>query len=247
MRYALQLAYDGTAYHGWQVQENAVSVQGTLQQCLQEIFQIHVELTGCGRTDTGVHASKYIAHFDTDELPANLLVRMNRLLPADIRVQQLQEVNNDFHARFVASSRSYRYSVHFLPDPFLDKYSLLLHKHPDFEAMNEAAMILLTQKRFGSFCKAGGDAKTDFCDVRKARWVPVHEGIWEFQITADRFLRGMVRAITGTLLQVGYGKINASAFQDIVESNDRKRAGDAAPAHGLTLCSITYPEAYGLR
>ncbi len=242
MRYLLKLTYDGTAYHGWQIQTNAVSVQGELQSVLTEILDKPIETVGCGRTDTGVHASMYFAQFDAeDELGDRFMLRANFMLPADIRLLTIQQVPETFNARFDARSRSYEYILNFVSNPFTYKYSLLLYNQPNFQLMNEAASILLNHSTFTSFSKSGSDQKTDRCKITIAEWRPYQDGIWKFHISADRFLRGMVRAIVGTLLDVGYGKISIENFNEIIESKDRTKAGASVAAHALFLCDIQYP------
>ncbi len=242
MRYLAELNYDGTNYHGWQVQPNAKTVQGVLNHVLSEISLVHVESTGCGRTDTGVHARKFYAHFDLPLVPANFVRRANILLPADIRIQKLYAVGDEFNARFDALSRSYEYSVNFKPDPFIYKYVLLLYNKPDFEAMNKAAAKLMDYITFSSFSKTGADNRTDKCKITEAAWRIHEDGVWKFHITSDRFLRGMVRAIVGTLLLVGFDKINLADFTSIIENYDRSTAGESVAAHGLALTDVVYPE-----
>lgn len=243
MRYLLKLAYDGTRYHGWQLQPNAVTVQGVLNEMLSQIFESPVPTVGCGRTDTGVHARMFYVHFDHEnELHVNFLGRLNFLLPRDIRVHAVYHAADDFNARYDALSRSYEYIVNFIPDPFIDKYSLFLHKKPNFELMNKAAGKLLNHTIFTSFSKSGGDNKTDLCKITEAEWRPYQKDTWKFYITADRFLRGMVRAIVGTLLLLGSGKISEEEFVHIIESKDRAKAGESVAPYGLFLCDVQYPK-----
>jgi tRNA pseudouridine38-40 synthase len=243
MRYLLKLTYNGTLYHGWQMQPNAVTVQGVLNEMLSQIFDVAVPTVGCGRTDTGVHARMFYVHFDNEnELHENFLGRLNFLLPHDIRVHEVYRVAPDFNARYEALSRSYEYCVNFVADPFIDKYSLLLHKKPDFELMNKSAIKLLDHNIFTSFSKSGGDNKTDICKITEAEWRPYEKDTWKFYITADRFLRGMVRAIVGTLLLLGYGKISEEDFIHIIESKDRAKAGESVAPYGLFLCDVKYKE-----
>lgn len=241
MRYLLKLCYDGTLYHGWQVQPNATTVQGVIHNMMEEVFHAPIEITGCGRTDTGVHASLYYAHFDCEALPENFIRRGNFLLPPDIRLLDCIPVNHTFHARFDAISRSYEYTVTFKPSPFIYKYALLLYRKPDFNLMNEAAALLLPHDNFGCFGKTGADNKTDICRITKAQWEPHENDNWKFHITSDRFLRGMVRAIVGTLLDVGYGKLSIPEFIEILRSGDRNLAGESVEACGLSLCAVRYP------
>ncbi len=248
MRYLLHLSYDGTAYHGWQIQPNANTVQGAIQDALFEIFNIRVDTMGCGRTDTGVHASSYYAHFDLDTpLVPNFIKRANIILPLDIRLNSIYEVPSDFNARFAAKSRSYEYRLYFAPDPFRYKYALMLFNKPDFDAMNEAAQSLLSFTEFSSFSKTGADNKTDYCKITEAVWRQHSNEEWKFHITSDRFLRGMVRTIVGTLLLLGNQKITLNDFIQIIESKNRSNAGESVAAHALFLCDIQYDETVFLK
>jgi tRNA pseudouridine38-40 synthase len=243
MRYVIQLAYDGARYHGWQVQPGLITVQGVIQDLLSDFLNSPIDVTGCGRTDAGVHASMFFAHFDTEEeLTIKFIPRANFYLPPDIRVQHIFNAGGDFNVRFDALSRSYEYSVHFTPDPFRSRYSLWLHHQPDFDRMNAAAEKLLDYTTFTSFSRTGGDNKTDICKVTEAVWRQHSPNIWKFHITADRFLRGMVRAIVGTLLDLGTGRITENDFITIIEAADRTKAGESAEAHGLFLCDVRYPK-----
>jgi tRNA pseudouridine38-40 synthase len=242
MRYLLRISYDGTNYHGWQIQANAVSVQAVMNEALSIIFSRPMETLGCGRTDTGVHARIFYLHFDTDSLlDEKFIGHLNFLLPKDIRAYEVFLVNDDFSARFDAVSRSYEYHVHLIPNPFIYKYSLLLHKKPDFKLMNMAAENLLLHTIYTSFSKTGGDNKTDICKITEAEWKVSDNETGVFHISANRFLRGMVRAIVGTLLQLGYGKIDTDEFLAIIESKDRKRAGESVAPYALFLCNVKYP------
>ena len=251
-RYFITLSYDGTSYHGWQIQPNGISVQERLQQALSTLLRMPVEVVGAGRTDAGVHASMMVAHFDLptpiDSLPAeaerggvaNLAYRLNRILPRDIAVQRVEAVAPDMHARFSATSRTYYYFLHTVKDPFLRNTSWETHYQLDFPAMNEAAAWLLTQSDFASFCKVGADVKTTLCQLSRAEWVQLSPVAWRFEITANRFLRNMVRAVVGTLVEVGRHRITLADFQRIVESKQRTEAGESMPAHALFLVDITY-------
>ena len=211
-RYFIYLCYDGTRYHGWQVQPNGISVQEELQSCLSTLLRRPVEITGAGRTDAGVHARQMVAHFDAGDVfdEAQLAYRLNRMLPRDIAVSRIEKVADGLHARFSATLRTYHYFIHIGRDPFLRHYSLEMPYQLDFARMNEAARLLLEVKDFGAFCKAGADVKTTLCDVTKAQWELMEDGDvkrWRFVITANRFLRHMVRAVVGTLLDVGRHRI----------------------------------------
>jgi tRNA pseudouridine38-40 synthase len=242
-RYALELAYRGTNYHGWQIQPNASSVQEEIERRLSQLTgNIPVSVVGCGRTDTGVHASYYVLHFDSaKELDANQLVyKLNKMLPADISIFSAQEVTADFHARFSAVSRTYRYFIHQKKNPFsLDSYHLVTEL--DFAAMNRAAEKLLGTQDFTSFSKLHTDVKTNICTVSEAKWYQLAENSWYFEIKADRFLRNMVRAVVGTLLEVGYGNLSGEEITRIIESKDRGEAKLSVPAKGLFLVDIQYP------
>lgn len=242
MRYFISLSYDGSRFHGWQVQPNGISVQGELQHALSLLLRQDVSVTGAGRTDAGVHARMMVAHFDTDKEvdTQQLAYKLNKLLPCDIAVQQVRLVANDMHARFSATSRTYHYFLHTLKSPFLRHYSCELHYQLDFELMNRAAAMLTGYEEFGAFCKSHADVKTMRCHVTKAEWRAVGEGQWRFEITANRFLRNMVRAVVGTLIEVGRGRLSLSDFQRVVEGQQRTAAGESMPANALFLVNIEY-------
>lgn len=241
-RYFVYLKYDGTAYHGWQIQPNASSVQGVLQGALSTLLREDVAVVGAGRTDTGVHARMMVAHFDTvkDVDCAQLVYKLNRLLPRDISVDKAMPVGDDMHARFSALSRTYHYYIHQHKDAFLRHYSCELLYGLDFAKMNEAAALLLEYKDFAAFCKSNTDVKTTLCDVTEARWVRDGEYSWHFVITANRFLRNMVRAVVGTLVDVGRGRVGKDGFRDIIEGKSRSGAGDSMPGNALFLENIEY-------
>jgi len=242
MRYFLELSYLGTNYHGWQRQTNAPTVQEEIEKALSVLLQTQTEVTGCGRTDAGVHAKKYFLHFDADNAleEEKLVYKLNGILAKDISIHQAIQVSEDAHTRFGATSRSYEYHIHQFKNPFLEGLSTDYRQPLNVELMNEAAHVLLQTKEFGAFCKAGADNHTDFCDVREAIWKKTNDQLI-FCITADRFLRNMVRAIVGTLLDVGLRKITVDEFKQIVNSQDRRKAGVSVPAHGLYLTDIKYP------
>ena len=298
-RYFIQLSYDGTAYHGWQIQPNGASVQETLQGALSTLLRRDVEVVGAGRTDTGVHAKMMVAHMDSPEEldTAQLCYKLNKLLPHDIAVQRIWPVADDMHARFSATSRTYHYYVHTRKSPFLRHYSWLVTFPLDFRRMNEAAQCLLRYEDFTSFSKVNTDTKTNLCRITEARWeqtqqthpqqahpqqthqthpqplpvregssqgtnvyapLPHREGLGEsllgesllgesllgeslvFTITANRFLRNMVRAIVGTLIEVGRGRMTVEEFCQVIERKDRCSAGESVPGHALFLTNITY-------
>jgi tRNA pseudouridine38-40 synthase len=243
-RYFIQLSYDGTAYHGWQIQPNGISVQETVGKVLSIVAREAVAVTGAGRTDAGVHASFFVAHFDTGNQNLDnekVLHSLNCLLPADIAVQRIYKVNPQAHARFDALSRTYKYYLVKTKDPFSRRYAAKEAKIPELERMNEAACKLFDYEDFTSFSRLGTDVKTNNCKVDLAEWVD--EGSrFVFTIRADRFLRNMVRAIVGTILEVGFGKLSVDGFCKIIEARDRCSAGASVEAKGLFLADIGYPE-----
>ena len=242
MRYFITLSFDGTAYHGWQIQPHSVSVQEELQKALSILLRMPVEVVGAGRTDTGVHARKMVSHFDINtELDCQQLVyKLNKLLPRDIAVQHVEQVSDDMHARFSAKSRTYHYYVHLGKNPFLRSYSWQLYGNPDFELMNKAAVVLMEYMDFTSFSKLNTDTKTNDCTITEAHWDRVGEGQWRFTITANRFLRNMVRAIVGTLMEVGRGRMTIEQLRQVIEAKDRCRAGDSVPGNALFLVDVKY-------
>ena len=241
-RYFISISYDGTAYHGWQVQPNGHSVQAELQRCLSTLLREEIAVTGAGRTDAGVHARCMVAHFDIEQPidEGQLTYKLNRILPRDISVQKVWEVANDLHARFSAVSRTYHYYIHTQKDPFLRSYSCELHYSLDFAKMNEAAACLLQYEDFGAFCKSHTDVKTTLCQVTQARWVQQSSYSWYFEISANRFLRNMVRAVVGTLIDVGRGRLTVEDFCKVVEGKKRTDAGESMPAHALFLEDVSY-------
>ena len=244
MRYFIYLSYDGTAYHGWQVQPNGASVQETLQRALSTLLRAETPITGAGRTDAGVHAAMMVAHFDgpRGELERGWVYRLNGMLPPDIAIHKIVPVPSDMHARFSARARTYYYYVHTRKSPFLRDRSWRLVHTPDFEAMNRAAALLLEYEDFTSFSKLNTDTKTNICHVRSARWVQLSDHEWRFEITADRFLRNMVRAIVGTLMEVGRGTLTLDGFREVIEKKNRCAAGESVPARGLFLQNVEYTD-----
>lgn len=241
-RYFIYMAYDGAAYHGWQSQPNASSVQQTLEQALSTVLRQDISVTGAGRTDTGVHARLMVAHFDVEAAidTMRLADKLNRLLPADISIYKVEPVSNEMHARFSAKSRRYEYYVTTAKSPFMRQYRYRLYRQPDFALMNKAASQLLRQTDFTSFSKLHTDVKTNICHVTRAEWSQVDDVTWVFTIEADRFLRNMVRAIVGTLLDVGFGKLTLEGFQNVMQQRDRCSAGMSVPAQGLFLVDVKY-------
>lgn len=247
MRYALQFCYNGAAYAGWQVQNNAVSVQEKLQHCLSTLLSQKINVVGAGRTDTGVHATHMVAHFDVEnELNTDeLTFRLNRFLPDDIFVYSLQKTESDFHARFSAERRTYHYLIHQGNNPFLNQRAWCVHFEPDLDKMNQAAKRLLGTHDFSSFSKSNTQTHTNLCTVDVATWH--REGaLLHFEVSANRFLRNMVRAMVGTLLEVGRGKQPEGWAAELLEKQDRKLAGESVPAHGLYLVQVKYPQKFNL-
>lgn len=243
MRYFIWFSYDGGRYHGWQLQPNGVTVQSELQRCLSVLLRQEVAVTGAGRTDAGVHARRMAAHFDVEQLPmstADLTHRLNGMLPYDIGVSAVEPVAADMHARFSALSRTYHYYVHTRKDPFLQQFSLEIHYQLDFPLMNEAARLLTTYEDFGAFCKAGSDVKTTICHVTHAQWHQTSDTTWYFEITANRFLRNMVRAVVGTLVEVGRHRLSLADFCQVIEQGRRTQAGESMPAKALFLEDVRY-------
>ena len=243
MRYFITFSYNGTGFHGSQTQPNGNTVQAEMEAAFATILREPVALTFAGRTDAGVHAEKMVAHFDfTKPLPANFGSRLNNLLPPSIAVRDIQRVTDDAHARFDATARTYRYRITTRKDPFLCVNHTRVAAGLNFEAMNDAAQALLGKQDFASFCRTHTDVKTTICDVREAKWVQESDTEWYFVITADRFLRNMVRAVVGTLFEVGKGRMTPAQLADIIAAHDRCRAGHSAPAEGLSLVEIIYPK-----
>lgn len=245
-RYFIELSYDGTHYHGWQIQPNAVTVQEVLNNCLSTVLRQSIETTGCGRTDAGVHAREFFAHLDvepTDHSPwaidDNIIRSVNAILPHDIAIKRIFPVATDAHARFDAISRSYEYHIHFNKDPFKNGYSWELRDRPDLDLMNEGASIIMDHTDFSCFSKSNTQVKTNICKISRAEWIAKDDAI-VFHITADRFLRNMVRAIVGTLLLVGKKEMEPEKVKDIIESKNRSMAGMSVPACGLFLIEVKY-------
>ena len=243
MRYFITLSYDGTRYHGWQIQPEGVTVQQLLQDALATLLRQHVTVVGAGRTDAGVHARQMVAHIDVDgEINDvdQLTYKLNRFLPYDISIQNVRLVNDDMHARFSAVRRRYRYFIHTKKDPFKKKYSCELHYELDYELMNVAAAQLKTYSDFGAFCKSHSDVKTTVCTVTKAHWVEYEPNAWYFEIEANRFLRNMVRAVVGTLIEIGRHRMSLSQFDQVVREGRRTGAGESMPANALFLECVEY-------
>jgi tRNA pseudouridine38-40 synthase len=241
-RYFIRLSYNGTNYCGWQIQPNGVSIQQKIEESLAVFLRETVRVTGAGRTDAGVHARMMVAHFDCSPPvePDKLTDRLNRLLPDDIFIHKIIPVPPGAHARFDAVSRTYQYHISFRKDPFDYPFHHRLHLPPDVDRMNAAASVLSEYADFTSFSKRHTDVKTNLCRILRAEWTQTGDGCL-FTITADRFLRNMVRAIVGTLLDVGQGKLSVGDFRRIIEAEDRCRAGISVPGNALFLTRIEYP------
>lgn len=257
MRYSIRLSYDGNAFCGWQIQNNAVSVQGTIEAALSTISGQKIQITGAGRTDTGVNAINYIAHFDIPEgtpLEAERLAyKLNAMLPREIVIHEICEAAEDFHARFDARSREYCYFIHFKKDPFAEKFSFRMRYPLDIEAMNKACSHLIGEHDFSCFEKTGGNNTTSVCTITQASWstyrpthvdlmgAPYSEGDYiVFRIHANRFLRNMVRAIVGSLIEVGRGKKDPSWIISLIASGSRSDAGQSVPGNALFFCGAEY-------
>lgn len=240
----MSLAYHGKNYVGWQIQPNGTSVQEVLQNALSTILRTTVEVTGAGRTDAGVHAAKMFAHFDLAEPIMDrreLARRLNNFLPKDISIHEITPVKPDAHARFSAVSRTYGYYLTTEKDPFLHEIKCRVYFEPDIQKMNDLCHILTEYSDFTSFSKLHTDVKTNICRISEAYWMKSGND-YIFTITADRFLRNMVRAIVGTLLEAGRGRLDEQGFRQIIEQHDRQKAGDSAPGQGLFLKDVQYPD-----
>lgn len=245
MRYFLTLSYRGTRYAGWQVQPNAPSVQATLEAALSTILREKIEITGCGRTDTGVHARYYVAHFDTEaNLPSSFLNGLNSLLPEDVAIQEIRSVNPAAHARFDAFERSYEYHLSLRKDPFSTETAWFypLSANLDFSKMQEVAALLPQYSAFFPFCKSDSGLEHYACDLKKAFWEQLPEKQeWIFHITANRFLRGMVRLIVGACVQVGRGQLQLSDIQTALDEQKSLKKSLSVPPQGLFLTDVKYP------
>ena len=242
MRYFITCAYIGTNYSGWQIQNNALTVQEEIERALSTLIKHKIEITGSSRTDAGVHAIEQFAHFDTEEIEdcENLVYRMNKLLPFDISVQKLFNVADDYHSRFEALSRKYEYRISRKKNPFQRGLSYEFNGDLNIDLMNEACQFFFKYINYQSFSKINTDVLTFNCTISEAHWEENTKDLLVFHIKANRFLRGMVRAIVGTLLEVGLGKISLIDFEQIILSKDRKKAGRAVPAEGLFLMEVNY-------
>ena len=247
MRYFIEIAYNGKNYFGWQRQPKQISVQQVLEETMSTLLRSEIKLIGAGRTDTGVHAKQLFAHFDFEEIEnkEELVFRLNSFLPDDISIRNVFKVAENAHARFNAIEREYEYIISLKKDPFLQDFSFQINKVPDMELMNQAANLLLQYTNFQCFSRSNTDVKTYNCVITKAVWKLIDNKL-VFKIVADRFLRNMVRAIVGTLLDIGLGKTNLQDFESILKGKNRAAAGASAPAHGLFLVKVKYPKDVGL-
>jgi tRNA pseudouridine38-40 synthase len=243
VRYFFEISYDGTHFFGWQRQPKQVSVQQEIEENLSKLFSNKgIEIVGCGRTDTGVHAQQYFFHADIPAIEDcnQLQFKLNKMLPDSICVHSISPVDADLHARFSAKKRTYRYFIHQQKDPFLHQYSWYFSQKLDFEKMNDAAKELLGTQDFTSLAKLHTDVKTNICAVHDAKWIQLDDHRWYFEITADRFLRNMVRATVGTIMEVGLGKMGKADFRKVLDAKDRGAAALSVPAKGLFLWEIDY-------
>ncbi|MGB2305568.1 MAG: tRNA pseudouridine(38-40) synthase TruA [Flavobacteriaceae bacterium] len=244
MRYFINLSYLGTPFHGWQYQPNAISVQEVLEEALTRVLRSPIKVTGAGRTDTGVHARLMVAHFDAEIPPKtfeNLVYLLNQYLKSEVVILSIFPVIGTAHARFDATLRTYEYHIVSKKDPFTNGLAYFFREPLDIPLMNKASQLLMTFKDFQAFSKTNTDVKTFLCDISSASWGTKRDG-YVFTITANRFLRNMVRAIVGTLLDVGVHKITIEELKNIINSKERSKAGFSVPAHGLYLTDIQYPK-----
>ena len=242
MRFFIEFSYNGSNYHGWQRQPSQTSIQEKFEDCISKILSSKISLTAAGRTDSGVHAKKMFAHFDYDEeLDCTKIIhQLNSFLPQEISVRNIFRVNDDVHARFSAISRTYNYVLVNRKDPFMQKRAYLIKNKLDLNKMNEACKYLLNNNDFKSFSKSKTDVKNYICNIQEASWTQVDDNTFIFKIKANRFLRNMVRAIVGTLIEVGNNIITIDQFNNIILSKDRSNAGYSVPAHGLYLTDVEY-------
>jgi len=243
MRYFLYLSYNGTSYHGWQIQENAITVQQVLNESLSTLLRREVSTMGSGRTDAGVHASMQVAHFDLDNAidTTELIRRLNGILPRNIAAHRLAVVDPEASTRFDAVSRQYHYKIHTHKSPFLENLSYGFYRELNLGLMNEASQELLKWKDFECFSRVKTEVNNFYCDIYEANWFRQNDDLL-FSVRANRFLRGMVRAIVGTMLEIGQERMSLESFQQVLESRDRKKAGRAVPPQGLYLNDIVYPK-----
>jgi tRNA pseudouridine38-40 synthase len=245
-RYFIHVAYSGKNYNGWQVQKNGISIQETLNHALSTLLQNKINVLGCGRTDTGVHAESYYAHFDLTDLNIvhnknSLIKKLNGFLPSDIVIFDLIPVQKESNARFSAISRTYEYRISRVKNPFNNDFTYGYYGNLDIHILNEASKILYDYSDFTSFSKLHTKTQTNFCKISEAGWMQTLD-VLTFRITADRFLRNMVRAIVGTIMDAGRGKMTLQDLRNIIESKNRSAAGTSVPAQGLFLVDVRYPD-----
>lgn len=246
MRYFVRISFDGTRYHGWQTQLNASTVQETVNNALTKILKIKSNIVGCGRTDTGVHASYFVFHFETSIKITSIqktLYQLNAVTPKDIAIKEIVEVSDNYHARFSAIKREYRYYHSFTKSPFLNNYSTQLFHKPNIELLNKCSDIVQQHKDFSSFCKTHAGNKTNICNIFENKWV-IDNNLLIYQIKANRFLRNMIRALVGTMLEVGFEKRTLEEFNDIFDAKNRCQAGASADAKGLFLTGVWYDKQF---
>lgn len=243
MRFFFEIAYNGKNYNGWQSQKNGIGVQAVVEDALSKLLQSNITITGSGRTDAGVHCEQQFFHSDIDvDFDVNaLIIKLNSFLPAGIAINGIRKVRSDASARYDAFERSYRYQITRKKNPFLSEFAWHYFKKADLETMNAAAALMVGEQDFECFSKVKTDVNHFICDIKSARWQK-NGDLLLFEIKANRFLRGMVRAIVGTLLDVGSGKISVDDFREILRSRDRKKAGANVPAYGLYLSEVKYPQ-----
>ena len=244
MRYLLELSFNGTNYHGWQIQPNSITVQEVIEKALTVVLNQKIDVVGAGRTDAGVHATYFCLHFDYSSFindQKDFIFKLNSFLKSDIYIINLQIVSDDFHARFDALTRTYNYKLTTRKNPFLTNQAYYIRRDLDFDNMNLAALKLFNYTNFKCFSKSNTDVKTYNCSIKKAVWV-YHNDCWIFEISANRFLRNMVRAIVGTLIEIGEGKHDINYLDTVIKSQNRGLAGYSVPAHGLYLVNIFYAE-----
>ncbi len=242
MRYFIVLSYNGSEYHGWQIQPNAITVQEVIEDAFTKLLRYDIAIVGAGRTDAGVHASQMVAHFDVSQpIDDNLIFKLNSFLPKDIAIHDIYNVTDEAHARFDALSRTYIYKIAQYKNVFNYDFAYALGNTLDLDKMNEACQILYTYNDFQCFSKVHTDVKTYHCTIMLASWTSI-DGEIHFTIKADRFLRNMVRAIVGTMINIGLGKLEVNDLHHIIQSKNRGEAGYSVPAHGLYLTQIEYPK-----
>jgi tRNA pseudouridine38-40 synthase len=243
MKYFLEIAYHGANYHGWQFQANAISIQAVVDDCLSKLLGHSIVTLASGRTDTGVHCEQQFVQFETEQVidKQHFLHRINSFLPEDIFIRNMRQVKDEASARFDAISRKYRYQITLTKSPFMRDTILRLYRTPDFNVLNEASQVLIGRRDYEAFSKIGTDVKTHICDIKEAYWEQKEDMLF-FHIKANRFLRGMVRIITGTLLEVAYKKMSIQEMNQLIENKDRSRAKFQVPPYGLFLAEVEYPD-----